>query len=419
MKMRIENVVRDCKKRALQFAPRGFTMWVLLLAILASDAAANANFLLKPNGQNAAPLRRKTLKADVTIRGGVANVSQIMTFANESSERIEADFILTAPKSAVITYFAYWYEKEKVVARVVEKERAALIYQYITSRMRDPALIEMIGKNTFRARIFPIEPNADLRVEIHMIQTLSSTRSCSNFKLELKPTKAGTGTLEKLDVRVRVAESGAQKIVNSFNLPVLQQGNERIFTFSRNNYRPDRDLNIALVQAPRAISASATAARSGGSDGFFALNISARETLRRPRIAISGIQTYDVVAPRVGRLRAFDSWMVSGRYRGQGVALVTVLGVNERGQQRRYVFKVPMTSRREDNNVATTQWASGRIAQLSAREKNRAAVVALSTRYTLPSKYTSWLAIPEAERVRYKAEKVQADLEATSDALVR
>ena len=414
MKMRIENVVRDCKKRALQFAPRGFAMWVLLLAILASDAAANANFLLKPNGQNAAPLRRKTLKADVEIRGGVASVSQIMTFANESSARIEADFILTAPKGAVITYFAYWYEKEKVVARVVEKERAAQIYQYITSRMRDPALIEMIGKNTFRARIFPIEPNADLRVEIHMIQTLSSTRSGSNFKLELKPAKAGTGTLEKLDVRVSVAESGAQKVVNNFNLPITQNGGERVFTFSRNNYRPDRDLNIALVQAPRAISTSATAARSGGSDGFFALNISARETLRRPRIAISGIQTYDVVAPRVGRLRAFDSWMVSGRYRGQGVALVTVLGVNERGQQRRYVFKVPMTSRREDNNVATKLWASGRIAQLSARKKNRAAVVALSTRYTLPSKYTSWLAIPQAERVRYAQEKAQADFDTYS-----
>ena len=220
MKTHIENGLRVGGRRGLKVAPRVFATCVFLLTILANSYAASANFLLKPNGQNAVPLRRKALHAEVAIRGGVANVSQIMTFANESSERIEADFILAAPKGAVITYFAYWYEKEKVVARVVEKERAALIYQHITSRMRDPALIEMIGQNTFRARIFPIMPNADLRVEIHMIQPLTSTRSGSNFNLELKPSKAGTGTLERLDVRVRVLESDAQKIVNSFNLPI-------------------------------------------------------------------------------------------------------------------------------------------------------------------------------------------------------
>ena len=396
---------------------RSSTRWAsFVVATMATcfAASARADFVLKPNGQNAIPLRRKTLDVDATIRGGIASTTQTMTFANETQQRTEADFILTAPKGAIVTGFAYWYEKEKVVARVVEKERASQIYQHITSRMRDPALIEMIGQNTFRARIFPIMPNADLRVEIHLIQPLTSTRSGSNFNLELKPAKAGTGTLERLDVRVRVADSDAQKVVNSFNLPLLQKGSERTFTFSRNNYRPDRDLGVALIKAPRAISVGATAARSGGSDGFFTLNLSARETLRRPRIAVSGVKTYDVITPRIGRLRAFDSWIVSGRYRGQGVALVTVIGTNERGQQRRYTLKVPMTSRREDNNVATKLWASGRIAQLSASAKNRAAVVALSTRFTLPSKYTSWLAIPEAERVRYEAEKAQADFDTYS-----
>lgn len=73
---------------------------------------------------------------------------------------MEAEFIYELPAGAVATYFAYWAGEEKVVARVVEKEEAKKIYETITySWSRDPALIEMTRKNTFRARIFPVFPN--------------------------------------------------------------------------------------------------------------------------------------------------------------------------------------------------------------------------------------------------------------------
>ena len=119
---------------------------LFLLSVLLS-LPAQAQILLKPNGQNAAPLRVKALKADVKITGQFASTQLNYTFQNETSERIEADFIYSVPQHATVTHFAYWYGEEKVVARVVEKERAAAIYKHITSRMRDPALVEMIGKN--------------------------------------------------------------------------------------------------------------------------------------------------------------------------------------------------------------------------------------------------------------------------------
>ena len=66
--------------------------------------------------------------------------------------------------------------------------RAAEIYSHITSRNRDPALIEMVGKNTFRARIFPVEPNADLKVEIKIVQTLpADLRSVLQIICHSKP----------------------------------------------------------------------------------------------------------------------------------------------------------------------------------------------------------------------------------------
>src|SRR4028119_629781 len=174
---------------------------LLCCVFLMCVEASQADFLLKPSGQNAVPLRRKALQVNAVLSGGLASVTQTMTFANESSQRTEADFILSVPDGTVITSFAYWYGKEKVVARVVEKERAAAIYQHITSRQRDPALVEMTGKNTFRARIFPVEPNADLRVEIGTVAPLSSTRFGAQWRLGLRPGKERT--LEQFDVRLR------------------------------------------------------------------------------------------------------------------------------------------------------------------------------------------------------------------------
>ena len=90
---------------------------------------ADAQILLKPTGGNALPLRTKALDADVTLDRQFATTKLTLLFQNETSDRIEADFIYTLPKDTLVTYFAYWFGEEKVVARVVEKERAAAIYQ--------------------------------------------------------------------------------------------------------------------------------------------------------------------------------------------------------------------------------------------------------------------------------------------------
>ena len=134
-----------------RFAVLSFLLPSLHISLFLAAGPARAQVLLKPRGGNAAPLRAKSVTADIRIRGRFAATDLDLTFQNTLTQRVEADFVYALPAHAVVTYFAYYYGDERVVARVAEKERAARIYRYITSRMRDPALIELIGKNTFRA----------------------------------------------------------------------------------------------------------------------------------------------------------------------------------------------------------------------------------------------------------------------------
>lgn len=369
--------------------------------------AAYATILLKPKGETASALRIKSLDAQVKMQGQFADTKLTYIFQNETSERIEGDFLYTVPQNAVVTYFAYWFGEEKVVARVVEKERAAQIYQYITSRMRDPALVEMVGKNTFRARIFPIMPNADLRVEIHMAQVLPTSAKGAIFTLPLRGPEEGKGTFEDLNVEVEgVLDSAFSAVGNNFGQKMTIEGNRFRYQLQQKQYRAPRDLQIILTPRQTKLRAVVYARRASGSDGFFALALSPSKSLKQPKVTFSGVKTYDIAPRRLPSVAAGHTILVTGRYKGNGFATATL---HEGKSQWKTLMQLSEQS--EANNAATKLWAAQRIADLSGSARNKNAVMALSKRYTLPSKWTSWLAIPKAEAERYRREKAAADMD--------
>ena len=52
----------------------------------------------------------------------------------------------------------YVAPEQLVEGELIPRERAAEVYQTIVSRQRDPAILEQIGDNLFKMRVFPIFP---------------------------------------------------------------------------------------------------------------------------------------------------------------------------------------------------------------------------------------------------------------------
>ncbi|HVF11290.1 MAG TPA: VIT domain-containing protein [Abditibacteriaceae bacterium] len=387
---------------------------LLLCAIVGSTLllprSAIATVLLKPNGKNATPLRTKSLAANIHIEGQFATTDLVLTFQNETAEQIEADFLYTVPPGAVVTYFAYWYGEEKCIARVVEKERAKAIYEHITTRMRDPALIEMVGKNTFRARIFPVMPNADLKVEIKMAQVLPSDRQGAVYELPLRADEEAQ-SLDSLTLNVLVKPGAAgEQVVSNYPMPIKQSAEGYRLTLARRNYRPSQDWRVRLMRPAAPLHAALYAAPAAGEDGFFALALTPDRALINPAVSVRGVTAYEVLPAVLPGMKAHQALTLYGRYKGSGPATVTLTGTASSGwfkHSRNFVFG----KQRVSHNLATRLWAAQRIEQLSARAKNREAVIKLSKQFTLPSKFTSWLAVPKAEIERYREEMRRADLE--------
>jgi len=385
---------------------------LLMIAAAVVAPSASAGVLLKPKGGGSMPLWTRSMKADATVAGQFAFAALSLTFQNESSEQMEAEFIYELPPGAVATYFAYWAGEEKVVARIVEKAQAKRIYEKIVQTWRrDPALVEMAGKNTFRARIFPVMPNADLRVEIHIVQVLRSDGGAATYSLPIHD-KSALDPLDSIDVKIRVKpDPSIAKVSTNYGIPVRRDASGYEIDLCGEEYRPPKDLNVRIDRKPAKMQASLYAARSGGAAGFFALALMPDHSLTDATVTIEGVKTREVTRTRFARTKAFGPITVCGRYTSGGKAVVTLRGRSPSG----YVtYRAPVTfgSAAEPDNPASKLWAAARIQQLGTVRRNRAAVIEISKRYGMPSKYTSWLAVPKEEMKEYRrqqnAEKMNA-----------
>lgn len=368
---------------------------------------ANASILLKSGGQNAQRLRAKFVKADVEIERQFAATELTMVFGNETSSRTEADFIYTLPPHTVVTSFAYWFGKEKVQARVVEKELAASIYESIRTTNRDPALVEMIDENTFRARIFPIEAYADLKVEMRLVQVLPSSEQGAVYELPLGESDEDQVTLDAFHVKVRVqSDADLLRVGNNFDLPVSQKAGSHVITLSQLDYRPPRNLKVDLMRKPQNLQAellSEYSALADERDGFFALALTPQLGLDNPRVQISGVETSQLWPQKLPDIKANQEIVIFGRYKNQGQATVTLTGTTA-GKAWSQSRSVQFLSSRGDG-IALKGWVAKRMAELSKDADNRRAVIALSMRFGLPGKFTSWLAVPREEMKRYRAQQ--------------
>lgn len=396
------------------------TLTLIALLIAFTISCAHAQVLLKPVGGASMPLRLKSLTADVKIEGQFASTNLQLVFYNESSRSMEAEFVYGLPDMASATYFAYWAGEEKVVARIVEKEKAKDIYETIVySWNRDPALIEMTGKNTFRAKVFPVFPDQDLKIEIHYVQVLPSDKSDAVYTLPFMESSNDIDELklESMQIKLHIKRSSdIGQIANNYGLKIDKKPDSYELSLNATNYRPPKDLTVRMVRTPKPLIESMYSARSGGKDGFFALALTPDHSLTNAKVTIRGADTYKVSYPRT--TKAGRVMVVTGRYRGAGSGVVTLVGNSPIGALK-YDENVEFEQRSVSSNIASKLWAATQIEQLSVNESNKNLVIGLCKQFALPSKFASWLAVPKSEMEEYRARRKETEAWASVNSLAR
>ncbi len=102
----------------------------------------------------------------------VASYAIKQTFQNQSQQAIEGIFYFPLPRGSQVTDFNYTVNGKKLAGELLEKDKAREIYNQIVRKLRDPALLEYLSQDLFRANIFPVPAGQNCVIDIKFNQIL-------------------------------------------------------------------------------------------------------------------------------------------------------------------------------------------------------------------------------------------------------
>ncbi|MCR4412352.1 MAG: VIT domain-containing protein, partial [Thermoguttaceae bacterium] len=201
--------------------------------------------------------------AHVVLHPPVALVQIDQSFYNPLAGQAEGTFVFNLPRGASVSRFAMFVTHQQLIeGELVERQRAATIYESIVYARRDPALLEQIGDNLFKMRVFPIPPADTKRVLLDYTLPLESDDGQYRFELPLASDLDPIWDFQVTGVIRGPTSPGSAACASHPQVKIDQRGKDAItFAWSEKNYRPQSDLALRFSQplgtAPRLRSYSA------------------------------------------------------------------------------------------------------------------------------------------------------------------
>jgi Ca-activated chloride channel homolog len=256
-----------------------------LLVVSTFSASVQAHGLLIPEDKKLPPLAMVNHQVTITIDDQVAETRVEQTFRNHTGRALEATYVFPVPKGASVRKFTMWVNGKEVAGEMVEADKARSIYTEIVRRTHDPGLLEYLGNNLMRMRVFPIPPNADQKVALNYSSVASRDGDLVEYDYPLKTDGKATRTLEKFSIQAKIKSQ--HPIVNVYS-PThslsVARSNDRELTvnFEREQGLLDKDFQLFYSLGDKDVGLTAMTYRPVSKEnGYFMFLISPRVELAK------------------------------------------------------------------------------------------------------------------------------------------
>jgi len=236
------------------------------------------SLLAKIDGRDV-PLTVGYHKVTVDVRDQIARTTIEESFANHTNAQLEGTFFFPLPQDASIAGFGMWIGDKLIEADVVEKQRAREIYETILRERRDPGLLEWAGGNIFKARVFPIPPQAEKRITITFTQVLPLRDNSFRYQYALQSELLKQHPLRQLEIDVKINSAQRLKAVSSPTHPTRNAlaAHSAHVEFSATEYTPTQDFET-VVEVEGRQSDVVLIPHRRGDDGYFMLQVTPPST---------------------------------------------------------------------------------------------------------------------------------------------
>ncbi len=240
------------------------------------------------------PLQQLSIKyhhVTVKIENQVVVTHVDQVFYNPNSWIVEGTYVFPLPVDAVVTNFILWMDNEPVQGQVLDANQARQTYEQIVAQMKDPALLEYIGRGAVQARVYPIDPGEERRIELEYSQALTSKDGLLKYVYPLSTEKFSTTPLDSVSVTVEIHSSQPIRAVYSPShaTDVVNYGKyDAVASYEESFVTPDTDYtlfwSVGEVEAFHLLSYR-DPGDSLSPDGFFMLMLAPKPDINNEKIA--------------------------------------------------------------------------------------------------------------------------------------
>lgn len=224
----------------------------------------------------------------VTIDDRVCTTSVDQEFHNDASIAREGVYVFPMPDGSAITRFSMYDGEKEIKGKVLQKDEARGIYESIVRQRKDPALLEYVGRNTFKASVFPIPANGDKRIKLSYAEILKKTGNTCRYVYPLSTERYSARPLQSCQVIIDI--NSQQPITNVYcpthkvNVDQTDDHHARV-TWKAADVKPDSDLMLYYTVSTSDVGIDVIAHKEPGKDGYYLLLASPRVQIDRSKVA--------------------------------------------------------------------------------------------------------------------------------------
>jgi Ca-activated chloride channel family protein len=237
-------------------------------------------------GDAVLPLTVKYHHVKVEITSQVAKTSIDQVFINNFDRDIEGTYIFPLPEGASISEFAMWVGDQKIAGEILDAQQARRIYEDIVRRMKDPAILEYIGRNMFRARVFPIPGRGEKRVQLSYTEILKSEKNFVRYRYPLNTEQFSYDPIREVSISVKISSPVAISNIDSptHKVSVRKEAEgQATVSFEEAKTKPDKDFVLYYSVSPDDVGLSLI--NGAGSDGnYFMLLVAPRYAAPKEKV---------------------------------------------------------------------------------------------------------------------------------------
>jgi len=233
---------------------------------------ALAQPLLVPTDRSVRALDMEYYRVEAKVVDGVLSADVKMGFRNHTARQLEATFIFPLPEGASIGKFKMEMMGKWVEGKVLEKNEAKRIYTEIVRTMKDPGLLELVGKDLFQARVFPVPANGVQRIEMSFATSLKQESGTYQLVYPLKTARNFAGTTKDFTFTLKLKSKTPLRSVYSpsHKVRVKRKGdNEATVGFEQSGAAFAQDLQVFYSVDYNDVGLSVLSYRKKGDPGYF------------------------------------------------------------------------------------------------------------------------------------------------------